>query len=78
MVLDQHQRALREGGVDAAGGVGEDDAGDTPADHRAHAEDGARDVMPLVEMGAAGQRRDPRPGRVRADDELAGMPDHRR
>ncbi len=74
VVFDHHERALREIGVDAAGGVGEDDGANAHAPHDA---DGKGDVLhriALIEVHAALHRGD---GHVShfADDEFSGVAD---
>jgi len=59
VVVDDHQRALRERGVDAAGRVRQDEAADAEPRHHARGEHDRREVVPLVIVDAPGQRRNP-------------------
>ena len=76
VIVDHHQRALREAGVDAAGGVGEDQRLDAEQPEHADREGHRPQVVPFVDVAAAGQRRD-RPAPDRADDQPAFVPDRR-
>ena len=75
VIVDDHQRALSEPGVDAAGGIREDDLLHAEPAHHPRRKDDGRHVMAFVEMRSARQRRDP-PARDVANDEPAGMAHH--
>ena len=58
VVVNHHQGALCEEGIDAAGGVGENQGLDAQHAHGADREGDDPGVVPLIGVGAARQRRD--------------------
>ena len=69
VIVDDHQRALREAGVDAAGGIGQDHLLHAEPAHHARGKHDGRQIVPLVEVGAPGQR---------GDAPAPMLPDHER
>ena len=75
VIVDDHQRALCERGVDAARGVGQNETLHAESSHHARGEHDGCEIVAFVEMHATRERGDP-PARHRADDEPAGMTDN--
>src|SRR5437870_3240016 len=77
VIVDDHQRALREAGIHASGRVGENHRPDAEQAERADGERHRRPAMAFVHVAAAGQRRN-RAAAHRSDDELAVVTDDAR
>jgi hypothetical protein len=75
VIVDHHQRALSEPGVDAAGGIRQYDPLHTQATHHARSKNDSRQVVPFVEVNSAGQRGDAL-ARHGADDETTCVANH--
>ena len=75
VIVDQHQRALREARVDPAGGVGEQQRLQPETTQDADRERDGAQVVALVEVHASRQRQHGMPANGSAD-QPAGVPDH--
>ncbi len=58
MVVDHHHRPLRKRGIDAAGGIGEDQGLHAEAPEHAHGERDGAEVVPFICVAAARKRGD--------------------
>ncbi len=74
VVVDDHQRAARETGIDAPGGVREDDLAYAEPPHHACRKDDGRKIVSFVKVRPSGQRGDA-PAAYAANYQLPGMPD---
>ena len=74
VIVDDHQRALRELSIDAASGVGEDQLLHSDASHHPGSEGNGRQVVAFVEVHPPGKRSDAR-ALDRPDDETSGVAD---